>query len=56
MDRELDYLTALLLDPFLTATEAVQEAAATLAVTRQRREEPWPTDSRSQRPAPVLDF
>ena len=39
MDRELDYLTALLLDPFLTATESQQEAAATLAASRGRREE-----------------
>ena len=58
MDRELDYLTALLLNPFLTATEAAQEAAATLAVTRSSSSsrERWPADSGSRRPAPVLDF
>jgi len=56
MDRELDYLTALLLDPFLTATEAAQEVAATLAASRRRSEERWPADSSRRRPTPMLDF
>lgn len=37
MDRDPDTLTALLLDPFLTVTEAEREAAATAR--------PWPVAS-----------
>ncbi len=55
MDREIDYLTALLLDPFLTANEAQQEAA-TLAVTHRRSEQRRPADTHPRPQAPVLDF
>ena len=51
MDRELDVLTMLLLDPCLTADEARREAAARrqlAAVTRDERTAPRPP----RRPAP----
>lgn len=62
MDRDLDLLTSLLLDPFLTVTEARQEAAA--APTRLRRPAPATArgvDGERQNPrarplAPALDF
>jgi len=61
MDRDLDLLTALLLDPFLTTTEAEREAAATprravSVTTRRAAEERRSAGPGSHRPTPMLDF
>lgn len=54
MDRELDVLTMLLLDPCLTADEAVREAAARHRLATERRDERT-APRKPRRPAPRDD-
>lgn len=59
MDRNLDLLTVLLLDPCLTADEAAREAAARrrvmVEVKPERRREPAPAQRREPE-APAVGF
>jgi hypothetical protein len=58
MDRNLDVLTILLLDPCLTADEAAREAAArrrVLAEVKQERRDPRPAPRREPE-APAVGF
>ncbi|QJW93607.1 hypothetical protein [Frigoriglobus tundricola] len=55
MDRDLDVLTLLLLDPCLTADEAAREAAArthTAGVVAEARTRPHATGRKARRAAP----
>ena len=61
MDREIDVLTALLLDPFLTSTEAEREAAsqprrATASRSRRGAMEHSDVNHRVRPETPSLDF
>jgi hypothetical protein len=58
MDRNLDVLTILLLDPCLTADEAAREAAArrrVLVEVKQERRDPRPAPRREPE-APAVGF